>query len=851
MLVEGTGASSADNLLIGEPGRFAVALPPSLRITQALALAESGGAVALLLSNASFLAEVAAISCAAALSANGQRSAPAILDQLHAGDRVWILPDAGVYVFDGPAPDGFWLKPIQVAAQRSAARFWVSTKEAWRLQPTSRLSPMGTPNKAAWAPGEPSRWDQLTGCRMYNNPALSSLAVVLVGERASFLDTLTCIGLAQSVSGAAASELDGLIWGNVEDDGDVLINSSSGALGEPIIALARTHRAAERLSQRNPDRSLLFISARATDAIADRSIVDQIAARHRFVLIVPPRRREDVLHLTEAGWLLIEPRHLGCDDTGVAQLDEVGRTSQWEERRPGILDQNSEELQEAFAALDRLGRALDPALHDEEDVAGVQQALRGAFFSVSDWLAAPDPHDLQGLEEAFSETHQRLRQLRSLAGDDAVAAAETCRAALDRFALRSQRLSMTPKGECVARLAEAAVKSPGYRQAIVVGHASAAARTSSFLAALGAEMPCLTPTGLKQEQSFSRLNILSMMRRETFSRLLDPWPAPDVMFLGYTHEVEIYRGRLEARERLRRRLAPDDDLCSRYPVLQRHRAPDEAKPTGSRPDIADPEPILTRPAKRPPAAAGEQLRNARVCRFAGQSWMAITPERTLTTVRSTSRGLELSSRSGDELETGDILLVRDGANPDVVREMAESIVGTSRYEDLRLRACVWSDQLRTAGRDVADLQKRLADGGVKRGLAALRHWLSDHAPIGPSEEEVTVPAIAAALGQNAADRRWKDCISAIRELRALHTRAGFSLTDALTQACGGSLVEHSDHETPILLPWGTVWLLEVESIEPSDLWPYTQINRLRWESESWRVQLLSRQILVSLAGEAA
>jgi hypothetical protein len=77
------------------------------------------------------------------------------------------------------------------------------------------------------------------------------------------------------------------------------------------------------------------------------------------------------------------------------------------------------------------------------------------------------------------------------------------------------------------------------------------------------------------------------------------------------------------------------------------------------------------------------------------------------------------------------------------------------------------------------------------------------------------------------------------------------MTEALTRACGGSLVEHSDHETPIMLPWGVVWLLEVESIGQAEPWPYTQINRLRWDSDSWHRRLLAQQLLETLFGDDA
>jgi hypothetical protein len=796
---------------------------------------------------------MAAVLCARGAAPAATRSPRTVLDQLDPGDRVWVLPDVGVYQYAGADSTGFWLQPLQIAAKRSAARFWVAPKEAWRLQPTLRLSPMGPPHKR-WPAAAATPWDQFCGTLAYGNAALGSLAVVLVGDRAAFEADLLSTGYGAPAGGDVATTVGGgFIRGTVEDDGDVVITAPAGAAGEPLLAVARTHQAAARLSERNPGRPLIFLSTRVTDAIADRSTVDGLAARHRFLLLAQPGRREDLLPLIEAGWDVVEPRGLSGALTGLSRLDEAARLAAWEDRRPGILDQKSPELNEAFAGMDRLGQAIAPEALEDEEVAAVVHLLRSAFFEASDWLSAPGEPELAVLAEAFSGVHARLGRLRSVAGVEALAAAETCRSALDRFALLAQRLSMTPKGECVLQLADAASRAPDFRQAIVTGHAGAATRTAAFLEdlGLGGALPCLTPSALAAEAPFSRLNILSMIRRETFRKLIDPWPAPDLMFLGYAHEVDLYRSRLAARDLQRRRLAPDDAICSRFPFLSPHRAPPAPPRPAEPPPVVDPAAVLSRPVRRPPAATGEQTREARVCRFAGQSWMAVTGERTMTTVRSTPRGLELSTCPGDELEAGDLLLVREGANPDVVREMAESLAGPEVYGPLRRQAIIWREALTGSGLGAEALRKRLGEKGVRRGAAAIRHWISETAPIGPSEEEVTVPAIAAALGQNPDERRWRECVDAIRMLRALHTRAGFSLTEALTRACGGSLVEHSDHETPILLPWGTVWLLEVEDIGPAAPWPYTQINRLRWESDSWRNRLLSRQLLATLTGDAA
>jgi len=853
VLDELEGGKSPRWAAVGRPGQIATAAPPLLSLICELGLSARDRPAVLIAPHAETAASMAAILCARTQVPSVTRSPKEMLDQLSEGDRVWVLPDAGVYLFGGLENGGFWLHPIQVGAARSAARVWSPAREAWRLQPTYRLRPMGASNKANWTSPTPNSWDAFTGVPTCGNPALGSLAIVLIGERTAFDAALEEAGYAPASGTTAATISGGLVRGQVDEDGDVFVTTPAGAAGAPLIAVARNHQVANRLSARNADQPLVFISVRAADALADRSAVEMIAARHRFLLLASPRRRDDLAPLKEGGWDVLEPQNLGAAPTGLVALDRTSDASRWETRSPGVLDQKSPNLRAAFIALDRLGQAAGDEALEDDDVATCIQALRGAFFDASDWLAAPQEKEIAGLEEAFRELHGRLPRLRSVAGPAAVEAAETCRAALDRFALSSNRLLMTPKGECVFHLAEAAARAPQFRQAIVAGHGRAAAIASSFLESLDLPLPCLTPSAVAEHEPFSRLNVLSMMRREAFARLIDPWPAQELMFLGYQHEVELYRNRLAARDRIRRRLSPDDSACQRYPFLRPHCAPsvsttapdaaDEAPP------VIDPAAILSRPVRRPPASTGEQTRDARLCRFAGQSWMAITPERTMTMVRPSREGLQVSPAPGDGLEIGDLVIVREGADRDIVQDMAESLVGESTYADLRRQAAVWRDALIGSSASVDQLRARLALHGVKRGVAAIRHWISEEAPIGPHDEESTVPAIAITLGGSPDTDRWTGCIKAIQTLRALHTRAGFSLTEALTRACGGSLVEHSDYETPIMLPWGVVWLLEVESIGPAEPWPYTQINRLRWDSDSWRSRLLSQQLLATLLGD--
>ena len=832
---------------VGVPGALPIPAPPLIQLVCEMALARRDRPAVLVLPHGEAVTSMATVLCARELAADGRRTPTELLDQLDPGDRVYILPDAGVYLFGGRESAGFWLSPLHASAAQSAARVWVPDKEAWRVQPTLRLRPMGPANRNNWTQPQPSVWDAFSGVEARSNSALGGLAVVLVGSRTLFESQLQLAGYATDPASPARSVAHGLIRGLVDEDGDVEILVPPGAAGAPLVAVARNHQAAARLSATHSERPLVFLSTRVADALSDRSAIDMIGSRHRFLLVASPRQRDELAGLRGTGWLVVEPRGLEAAPTGLAALDRAADASRWEARPPAVLDQRSPELEEAFAAFERLGVAVEDRALEEEDAVACVQILRRAFFEASDWLRAPGSEELEALEDSFTELHGRLSGLRSIAGPQAYDAAEACRSAIDRFALIATRSAMTPKGECLFQLATAASRAPQWRQAIVAGHGRSAALASAFLTRQGLSMPCLTPSMLVDHEPFSRINILSMMRREAFTRLIDPWPAPDVMFLGYGHEVGIYRHRLASRDRLRRQLGPDDADCAKYPFLARHRPPPAGPVASSPAPPAEPPKHLSasisRLAPRPAAGPGEQQRQARLCRFAGQSWMAVAVEKAMARVRPSGNGLQVTPCEARDLEAGDLLLVRDGTDRDIVRDMAESLIGPQQYANLRGQASLWRNRLIATNLSPEALRKRLAEQGVERGLAALRYWIAEEGPIGPSQEDIVVPAIAAATGDNSEAPEWARCVEAIQAIRALHTKAGFSLTEALTRACGGSLVEHSDYETPIMLPWGVVWLLEVEDAGAAEPWPYTQINRLRWDSESWRRRLLARQPL--------
>src|SRR5262249_22062121 len=77
----------------------------------------------------------------------------------------------------------------------------------------------------------------------------------------------------------------------------------------------------------------------------------------------------------------------------------------------------------------------------------------------------------------------------------------------------------------------------------------------------------LTVQGLRDVSRPSSLVAFGLIRRDGFARLVDPWPASEITFIGYDFEIEKYETRLRQRSRLRDRLGLDDGPRSRVTGL--------------------------------------------------------------------------------------------------------------------------------------------------------------------------------------------------------------------------------------------------------------------------------------------
>lgn len=483
------------------------------------------------------------------------------------------------------------------------------------------------------------------------------------------------------------------------------------------------------------------------------------------------------------------------------------------------------------------------------------------FFQAASWLTFPSGERL----EASTLVMRRLRASRNYMerylGSGAAVALDSFISALEAFASGPIPESETPKGRTLLDLIRS--RGPDGATILVTGSLWAKEEAKAFMAKRGFDVACLLASEVDEgDDEFQDVIAVSVLRREAFARLVDPWPSSKIVFAGYGFELEIYKRRLRQRSFLRERLALDATRRAALTSLPASVFGDREHINSTATEDVSPgheteafeqlaKSVEWNWRKRitiPVTSPGEASQDARVVRFVGRSWMPMTEDHRVPSLlrlgkdylKSNVQNVDLS-----DLHPGMRLIVREGGERDVIQALAQEICGSERYEALRDKASLWREALRFRGSDPGVIARRLEQAGVRRHIVTIRAWLANPSLIGPrSDEDVMAIAEAFPLPRKTkAD--WNECCDAISELRALHLSAGRRLTDLLVARCGQLLWESMDTETAVDLEIGTVWILEVAEIEPvARRCPASIVNRLQWLDAAWRDRLLRACVTV-------
>lgn len=843
--------------------------PHLLRLLVSTVLAtEEGSPICIVLPSAEGVASVVAILAALeCLASDLPESRKEFLASLQPGQRVRLYPTEEVFEIGGVADGMLRLNFIDAKSRRSNASWLMPVERAFRFEPTLRHRPLGTAS-APFGQLPPNEVETIIGSQLFGNSGLIRTRILLAGPRTEFERTLHDLMVRPREHSAPAGKLANIFpVGTVDAEGDPIVVHPPGSAGQPMVAIARDLLDLEQtcLADGVEPHSRAVLTDRIDLVLRDLSLAGRIGERQRLIAFADARKRADLEPLRRQGWTTWE---IPPDDIlgpgeraaliGSLGIDRSRRGAASEIHcRPGFVTCKAPDLEQIDEAMAGLGQHLShEAVEHETWAEELRVMASNLFFASSGWLSSPRGEAREAVVSAIERLRSEAGYLGRQIGPPASAVVVDLASAIDRFLSSVEASGITPKGAEVLNLARRAVGS-SFRQVFVAGNRHSRQEADAFFNERGLGLRCLTVDDLLEAEDPPSIVAFSVMRRDIFERLVDPWPSPSTLFVGYDFEIDCYKRRLDRRAALKASQFLDKGRRSRITGLPRTMfAPATDPPTKP---AAPPEPDdklvqfdratrdwnWTRRISIPGAQQDEQVCQARVVHFVGRSWSAMTDDhRSVMLSRGgPASGTAIHHVHLDELAPGARLIIREGGDRDVIRELAAQRKGEAGYRQLRERASLWRIALRSVSMDAHDAAARLKSIGVHRHPATVRAWLTDAELIAPRSTK-DVKAIASAFpvrGKTEAD--WQACCDAIDELRSLHVAAGSQLTNLLLSRCGRMLFEPTDTELVVDLGIGIVWVVEVSSIDPEPReCPFWYVNRLQWLSPDWREHLLAAPV---------
>jgi hypothetical protein len=225
-----------------------------------------------------------------------------------------------------------------------------------------------------------------------------------------------------------------------------------------------------------------------------------------------------------------------------------------------------------------------------------------------------------------------------------------------------------------------------------------------------------------------------------------------------------------------------------------------------------------------------ELVDARLVQFAGRRYGFFVSDHPIPTAthvldRLGSETSELKSKNVGDLEPGDMVVIVEGSDSDVLRERADKRLPLGSRDSAR----TWSRALlRAQGRFGSErgLCVALVKGGCSVTEQTVRGWLRSTSQIGPMSD-ADLDVIAAVTADSELINNLEACRTAIGAVRAEHLRASQDLAREVIRHLRAALSGGAHLDDAIRLD-DRAMLLTVDRVEarPSRV-PVTAINRVR------------------------
>ncbi len=771
------------------------------------------------------------------------------------GQRVLVRPTRHVYEYAGVwnlqdgHPDRFKLR---VPESRDARSLPVS--EILRLEPTYRKLPKGQINTRLGQP-EQSELDTLLGLASGGNKSLFKNQVMYLASRAKFdaFSEATALYTSQNGESKGGWLRETLPWGSVNEDGSLVSSNQYQIEGEPLLAVTHSvENVAEASALAEPFSRVVF--ADGPDRLTrNLQAFDEITDSQKLIVVAEHESDDDLSVLEDRGcraWRVspeeIRLGHSGSDDTGSVFFDKTfNAADNYQNLKLDTHLCRNEQLEAAADNLQQASRHVDRFEGDEE----TKRCLTRLFhmlFSFSDRCAPPGVQEKNEILERLG-TLERDVEHRAIWVPAEVTEhlRNVCLALRELVSAEATDSWIGPaKGEALLEALKAN-QAPGKKTMVVTRYPDSVDTTRRWLQGKGIDVPVMWYRHFPETEACDTIILLSWLNAERFGKLVRRYAAPHVCLLSYPFERKWLRqfssrfsqnnasGQPDISERSRLLGLPEDLLSST-----------QGAPVQSRTGPQSPDPfsifeienrIMRRRKGSPPATrASHDTSPARYVGFVGDAYAHLTENYEMTIVTDmirddTSSMSSIPVLTGDRLQTGDLLLFREGSERNVVRLFAEELMGPDLYAEQRALATSWRRALLSLGGNAKELHRYLRSYGLRRIEVTVRSWLRNENIIGPmkqSDLEIIVRAVGKERLPDQPAKIWE----AIEVIRGIHIRAGYKISEWLL----AELAEKRDliayEEASVDLDFGRFWVVEVEeSGRDLEQYPAGQVNRLLWE----------------------
>ena len=758
---------------------------------------------------------------------------------LNVGQHVRVKPSNFVYEYEGiwdEHPDLFRLKELGKPAWRS---FPIS--EILRLEPTTRKRPKGTLSSKIHELDR-SPLDQLLEITTYGNNSMIQNVVLVYIARARFAAITEFISLGPR--GLERTEpLSGFLpWGTVGPGGVIQVSDAYQVIGEPLVAVSRVPQDLAEAAISAPEVSKVILVDGVRSILSDLQAFDDIADRHRVVILACPDEMEEVRTLQGRGcpvWHLSPSEiTLGEDQPGERSRNSLaGRTVRMADMRDRArvvpIECQNHDLQAVAAALEGVAARIDGA-EEKSETEDLLARLYGILLEFSECCFEVDEEvksDLRLARRNFARDRMWMTQ----------DVTQELQSAIDRLESISDGGS-SRNGKADALL-NVLVESEG-RWAIACRSARTADHLRAGLSALGADVPVLPIQAIRPEDEWDGIILAAWPSRRRFTRLRNLAATREIRILTYpfermwlsSHQAReqtlIKANRMEAGDRAEI-LGIEPDLLRQLqsnepPPLADHKSPDQ-------PTLDFERRFFRRRPHRPSTVArGDDVRRARLVEFYGDCYALLTEWSRLHVL---SDLMEDSGRirtvSATDLSIDDFVLFRAGGDKEFIRSLAEDELGVEEYERVRATAERWKSSLRRLGSTPTAVQRRLESHGLHRTRPTVEGWMWNPDLIGPGyESDIEV------IGRVAGDKELLESLDAVKEaiskIRGAHIGAGSRLTQLIHIEVRTRLNQLDDQ--PVLvddLMFGQAWVVQVQAVDSRQRkYSADQVNRLLWTDDS-------------------